>query len=151
MQACKDEVIAVQYQIIARYSTPAASTDYRDIVAVKYHLDGDTGSCSREQMITLLEQGHTAFVRGRHGHSDVGIFDLNKVKYLRTHHWDDLWDDSLVLLPTFDLDAHPHCGAAISDTPSRSFDLFSLVENTRVSASRLVTIAQRWRPRILSQ
>ncbi len=137
----------MQYQIIARCSSPTASTDYRDITAVRYRVDGATGSCSREQMITLLEQGHTAFVTDRHGYSDVGIFDLNKVKYLRTYWGGDFWDDRLISLPTFDFDVSRHDPAVGSDAQSRRRDVGTFVESVHLAASRLIAVTPRRRHR----
>ncbi|PND54496.1 hypothetical protein CRM90_27705 [Mycobacterium sp. ENV421] len=145
VKACENAVVAVQYQIIARCSSPTASTD-RDITAVRYRVEGATGSCSREQMITLLEQGHTAFVTDQHGYSDVGIFDLNKVKYLRTY-WGDFWDDNLILLPTFDVDVRRHNPAVGSDAQSRRRHVGPLVGRVQIAVSRLIGVTPRWRRR----
>ena len=97
-------------------------------------------------MITLLEQGHTAFVAGRHGYSDVGIFDLNKVKYLRTY-WGDFWDDSLMLLPTFDFDVRRQHPAVGSDAQPCRRDVGALVGSVQVAMSRLIGVMPRRRRR----
>ncbi|QYL20223.1 hypothetical protein [Mycolicibacterium pallens] len=95
-------------------------------------------------MITLLEQGHTAFVTDRHGYSDVGIFDLNKVKYLRTY-WGDFWDDRLISLPTFDFDVCRHDPAVGSDAQSRRRGVGACVESVQLAASQLIAVTQRRR------
>lgn len=90
----------MRYQIIARRMSPPGSQDYRHIIAVKYRNGSAIGSCTRDQMVSALEQGDTAFVQGWQHQSDVGIYELNGVKYLRSH-VDGYCDDNLLSLPTF--------------------------------------------------
>ncbi|CAN5803585.1 hypothetical protein BH09ACT7_BH09ACT7_24180 [soil metagenome] len=52
-------------------------------------------------MVNLLDNGNTAFVQVRLGTSEVCVFQLSGVKYLRTFADGD-WSDHLLLsLPTF--------------------------------------------------
>lgn len=90
----------MRYQIIARRMSPPTSQDFRHITAVKYRSGSAVVSCTREQMVSALEQGDTAFVQGQRHQSEVGIYKLDGVKYLRSHA-DGYWDDNLSSLPTF--------------------------------------------------
>ncbi|OYN76155.1 DUF3892 domain-containing protein [Mycolicibacterium sphagni] len=89
----------MRYQIIARRMSPPASREYTHIAAVQYR-SGAVATCTREEMVLLLELGNTAFVQGANHQSEVAVFEVNGVKYLRTHA-DGYWDDNLLSLPTF--------------------------------------------------
>lgn len=66
----------MRYQIIARRMSPSHSDDYRHVVEVQYRVGSDIGSCRREQMVTRLGRGDTAYIAGDDHHSEVGVFDL---------------------------------------------------------------------------
>ncbi len=97
----------MRYQIIARRMSPSHSDDYRHVVEVQYRVGSDIGSCRREQMVTRLGRGDTAYIAGDDHHSEVGVFDLfrsralRRAKYLRSYGHDDHWNDSLLRLPAF--------------------------------------------------
>lgn len=80
--------------------SPPNSQDHRHIVEVKYQNATTVSSCKREEMVYALERGDTAFVPGRQHRSEVGVFPLNGVKYLRSH-TNGYPDDNLLSLPTF--------------------------------------------------
>lgn len=90
----------MRYQIVARRMSPPNSREYAHIVAVQYRYNSGVATCTREEMVSMLEQGHTAFVQGANHQSEVSVFELNGVKYLRTHA-NGYWDDNLLSLPTF--------------------------------------------------
>ena len=91
----------MRYQIIARRMSPLDSRDFQHIVAVQWRANGSVGQHSRDQMVTAIESGHTAYVQGSASQSEVGVFkSSNGVKYLRTYA-NGHWDDNLLSLPTF--------------------------------------------------
>lgn len=90
----------MRYQIIGRRMSPPNSREFTHIVAVKYRDGSAIMSCTREQMVAMLEVGHTAFVQGANHQSEVSVFEGDGVKYLRTHA-NGYWDDNLLSLPTF--------------------------------------------------
>lgn len=90
----------MRYQIIARRMSPPDGRSYQHIVAVKWRANGSVGECTRQQMVSWLESGSTAFVQGSAHQSEVEVHEVSGVKYLRSHA-NGYWDDNLLALPTF--------------------------------------------------
>ena len=96
----KKWIAKMRYQIIARRMSPPDSRHYQHIVAVQWRANGQVGQSTRQDMVTALEIGHTAYVQGSASQSEVGVKEDNGVKYLRSYA-NDYWDDNLLSLPTF--------------------------------------------------
>jgi hypothetical protein len=88
------------YQIIGRRMSESGSRDYRHIVAVQLQAEGSVETCTLKRMVTRLKRGDTAYVKVGQQHSEVGVFDINRRRYLRSFS-EDYWTDHLVSLPTF--------------------------------------------------
>jgi hypothetical protein len=90
----------MRYQIVCRHMSPHDGRCLQHIAAVKWRVNSSIGQCTLQQMVAAIESGDTTFVRGAAFQSEVGVFESNGVKYLRTYA-DGYWDDNLLALTTF--------------------------------------------------
>jgi hypothetical protein len=77
---------------------------HEHVANLRWCQDGtkNAGICSREQMVTLLEKGGTAYVRDAFGNvAFLGVrTSPDGEKYVQTHS-EKIWTDNLLALPHF--------------------------------------------------